>query len=141
MEHTPHPKNAPGPFYVEDGFCLSCEAPESEAPDLMAHDWDDEDTSCHSCYFRKQPQTPDEVRRAVMAVYVSCCGAVRYAGDDPAVLRRLRNLRKADACDQLEPFLPKDFYLLQSLWPRDDTPPLDFDGPHPLRDPDLDGDV
>jgi hypothetical protein len=32
--------NAPGDFFVEDGCCISCTAPEHEAPELMAHDED-----------------------------------------------------------------------------------------------------
>ena len=33
-----HPLNASGDFYILDGYCIACEAPEAEAPDLMAHD-------------------------------------------------------------------------------------------------------
>jgi len=49
------PLNAPGPFFTEKDCCISCRAPEAEAPDLMAFD---EEGS--SCYFRRQPVTPDE---------------------------------------------------------------------------------
>ena len=82
------PKNAPGPFWVENGMCISCRAPEHEAPDLIASD----DETGH-CYFKKQPATPEETERAVRAVRASCCDAVQYCGDDPLVLQRLRELR------------------------------------------------
>lgn len=87
--------NAAGDFYVADGMCMACTAPEHEAPDLMTH----QPGSDH-CYFRRQPETAEEVERAVMAVAVSCCGAVRYGGTDPAVIHRLRQLGSAGMCDQ-----------------------------------------
>src|SRR6185312_16745977 len=84
MKDERTPRNASGPFYVVKGGCISCGAPEAEAPDLMA--FDERETSC---YFRRQPETPDETYRAVRAVRVSCCEAVRYGGTDPAILARL----------------------------------------------------
>lgn len=84
-----HRLNSPGPFFVADSECMACGAPEAQAPDLMAHD----DNSDH-CYFRKQPTSPDEIDRACLAVLVSCCGAVRYGGDDPAVEGRMSDLSR-----------------------------------------------
>ncbi len=82
-----YPRNAPGPFYVANGECITCMAPEHEAPDLMGFD----EEAMH-CYFKKQPSTPEELERATRAVWVSCCGAVQYSGDDPGVHRRLVEL-------------------------------------------------
>jgi glycerophosphoryl diester phosphodiesterase len=96
--NPPYPKNAPGPFYVENECCFACEAPYHEAPDLMAHD---EEGIVGHCYFKKQPSTPDEVERAISACIVSCVGAVRYGGNDPAVLERFRELRAEEAADVL----------------------------------------
>ena len=79
------PLNAPGPFFTEKDCCIACRVPEAEAPDLMAFD-----AEGGSCYFRRQPVTPDEVQRAINAVAVSCCDAVQYDGDDPAILAQLR---------------------------------------------------
>ena len=81
------PKNAPGPFYVAKDQCITCMAPEAEAPDLMA--FDEEVTSC---YFHRQPQSPNETYRAIRAMWVSCCGALRYGGRDAEVLTRLVNI-------------------------------------------------
>lgn len=83
------PLNAPGPFFTEKDCCISCMAPEAEAPDLMAFD-----EAQGSCYFRRQPETAEEIERACQAVWASCCGAVQYDGDHPAVLRRLRALQQ-----------------------------------------------
>jgi hypothetical protein len=95
----PYPKNAPGPFYVENGCCIICQAPYHETPDLMAHD---EDGGGH-CYFRRQPNTPEAAERAIRACCISCVSAVRYSGDDPEILRRFQELGHIDACDVLFP--------------------------------------
>lgn len=92
MSSTPSrfPLNAPGDFFVENGMCIACTAPEHEAPELMAHT----DEEVYHCYFRRQPETPEEVEHAIRAVYVSCCQAVRYGGNDPKILGRLEKLRQ-----------------------------------------------
>jgi len=92
-----YPLNAPGDFYVEDGMCIACLAPEHAAPDLMSHHSDD--ARGYHCYFRRQPETPAERERAVRAVEVGCCGAVRYGDRDPQIIHRLRARRDLDACD------------------------------------------
>ena len=87
----PFAQNAPGPFYVEDGLCIACAAPESEAPDLMDHVGPNEPNAYH-CFFKRQPQSVEETDRAMIAMQVCCCGALRYGGDDPTVVQRLLNL-------------------------------------------------
>ena len=49
-------------------------------------------------FFVKQPKTPDEVERACRAIDVCCANALRYAGDDPAIIRRLQKFRPSAAC-------------------------------------------
>lgn len=83
-----HAKNAPGPFYVVDTECMTCGYPHVLAPDLMAWEMNSEGREAH-CYFRKQPETPQEIEQAVNAVNGSCCGALRYAGSDREILKRL----------------------------------------------------
>jgi hypothetical protein len=97
MERRRFPLNVPGDFYVEDNMCIACSAPEHEAPDLMAHYSDD--SLCYHCYFRQQPRTTEELERAIRAVEVGCCWAVRYGGRDPQIIRRLNRLWFRDACD------------------------------------------
>lgn len=93
------PKNVSGPFVVLKDHCIACGAPEAEAPDLMAHD-----DEANSCYFRRQPTTPEETDAAIRASQVSCCGAVVYRGTDPAILRRIEGpyipppCTRADCC-------------------------------------------
>lgn len=67
------------------------------APDLMA--WDIRKDYQH-CYFKKQPETAFELIQAVRAVDISCCGALRYAGDNPEALRKLREAGLDDAIDK-----------------------------------------
>jgi len=45
-----------------------------------------------SCFFERQPRTPEEEYRAIRAIWVSCCGAVRYGGSDLNVIARLESL-------------------------------------------------
>ena len=82
------PKNVQGPFYVVKDACISCRAPEAEARGLMLYD---EEQS--SCFFERQPTTPEEEDRAIRAVWASCCGAVRYGGTDSKVVARLEESR------------------------------------------------
>ncbi len=86
MSDERHPLNAPGDFYSTDGPCFACEAPEAMAPDLMGRHYDGD---YYHCYFRRQPETPEELERAIQAVEVSCCEGLRYAGRDPLVIARL----------------------------------------------------
>lgn len=93
-----HPLNAPGDFYVMNQLCIACKAPEHEAPDLMSHG--DESQGYH-CYFKRQPETPEEIERACRAVEVGCCESVRYGGRDPQILARLSEFGRG-ACDHAE---------------------------------------
>jgi len=82
---TPHPKSAPGDFYVESGYCLGCGVPHVVAPDLVS--WTDEKVP--HCFWKKQPETPEELERAVAVLEAQELGCHRYAGTDPAILNRV----------------------------------------------------
>jgi hypothetical protein len=87
----PHPKNAPGSFSVENEECITCGAAHVVAPDLMGWVEDANQPGSHNhCYFKKQPSEPGELKQALDAIAVSCCGALYYSGSDPEVLRELR---------------------------------------------------
>ena len=101
-----HPDNAPGDFYVVCDECISCEAPCGEAPDLMGAP--DSSKKHYGCYFKKQPVTEEEIDRACDAVQTSCIEAVRYAGNDPEILRKLEERGSEFSCDVLHDNNPWD---------------------------------
>jgi uncharacterized protein (TIGR02996 family) len=80
------PLNVVGPFYT-CGQCLACEAPENEAPDLLA----ELNRGNSTTYFVRQPQTAAEIERACSAAVVCCVADVRYGGTDPKIITRLGN--------------------------------------------------
>ena len=93
-------ENAPGPFYVEKEMCIICMSPEAAAPELMGFFEDGSGNHGKShCYFRRQPRTAEEVDHALEAIRVACCGALRYSGDDPEILARLRETGHGIQCD------------------------------------------
>ena len=89
-------KNAPGPFYTT-GDCMACGTPEWEAPDLLAP-LDDENPYT---YFVKQPITPEEIERACQAIEVCCTKSLRYGGDAPSIIERLKD--NPQCCDHPMP--------------------------------------
>jgi len=99
---TREPENREGKsilvdFYVQDACCTSCGVPQAIAPDLVG--WTNENLT--QCDWLKQPQTADEMDRAVKIIYTQELGCHRYGGKDPAILRRL----PAEDCDHLRPDL------------------------------------
>ena len=105
------PKNAAGPFYTTGyqtretdatdgafvwcGDCMQCEAPEAEAPELLAPlDGDNIDT-----YFLKQPSSQSEIAHACMAARVCCVSALRYGGRDQSIIQLLQN--DPEMCDNI----------------------------------------
>ena len=94
------PLNAQGDFYTTGqsytgngsvsgmiGDCLQCEAPEGEAPELLAplvHD-------NLNTYFVRQPQNSEETEHACNAIRVCCVCALRYGGTDLSIIARLDN--------------------------------------------------
>lgn len=82
---TPHPRSAAGDFYVEKGQCLACGVPHVVAPDLVG--WTDE--KVQHCFWKKQPETPAELERAIAVLETQELKCHRYAGTDPAILDRV----------------------------------------------------
>lgn len=137
------PKNANGPFYTTGhqcrrdsssdaplvwcGDCLFCEAPEAEAPELLAPLTND---NMHT-YFVRQPSTPAEIEHACMALRVCCVAALRYGGKDRSIIERLNNdpeycdyirMPDGDSCltvgedGQLLPFAQRIADRLRAKW-------------------------
>lgn len=87
----PHPANVPGPFYVEDGCCISCGVWEDVAPDLLA--WQEEDGQfgpTSHCYVKRQPETDAEFERMKAAMQVGEVDCVRVRGCRIDWVARLR---------------------------------------------------
>ena len=82
---TPHPKSAPGVFYVVKGECLACGYPHVIAPALVG--WTGDKTP--HCYWKKQPETSAELERAIGVLDAQELECHRYAGTDPAILERV----------------------------------------------------
>jgi hypothetical protein len=80
---------------VEYGICTSCGAPQAEAPDLIDHS---PQLDGH-CYFKKQPETDDEIERAINAISVACTSGLRYCGTNDKILKRLYEIGEGKQCD------------------------------------------
>ena len=91
-EREKYPLNADGPFYVVKDLCLCCMLPEYEAPEVMGFD-----SEAMHCYFRRQPETAEEIEHAVNAVLGSDIEGLRYSGNDPYILDKLRGAKQL--CD------------------------------------------
>lgn len=90
-------ESATGDFYVQAQCCTSCGVPQAVAPDLVG--WTND--AYPQCYWIKQPQTSDELDRAIKLIHSQELGCHRYSGTDQAILRRL----PAEDCDHLRPDL------------------------------------
>ena len=93
-ERKPHPKNVPGPFYVENGCCLMCLGTRVQAPFLIGFD----EVEGH-CFVKQQPQSDEETYNAIRAVWAADVECLRYRGHDPDIQRRLVQIGRADSCD------------------------------------------
>ncbi|UZK65512.1 ferredoxin [Sphingomonas sp. M1-B02] len=92
----PHPANVPGPFYVEDGCCISCGVWEDVAPDLLA--WQEDGQSSH-CYVARQPETDAEFGRMMAAMQVGEVDCIRVHNCQPDWARRLREAKLSHHID------------------------------------------
>jgi hypothetical protein len=80
---------------------MGCGAPEIQAPSLMSHD------HMGHCFFSRQPTSQEETEEAILGLWVSCCGAVRYRGQNPETIFRLGELGLAHQCDHQLEQMPK----------------------------------
>src|SRR5882762_9503938 len=79
---------------------MSCGVPRAIAPDLVGRT----NEYLTQCYWLKQPQTADELDRAIKIFHTQELGCHRYGGKGPAILRRL----PAEDGDHLRPDLKLD---------------------------------
>jgi hypothetical protein len=104
-----HPHSAPGDFYVVNNECLSCGMPHVLAANLVG--WVDAETS--HCFWKRQPETQEEVQQAIDVVLNSEVACHRYAGDDPVVMSQIG----WECCDSPLRALPEDFVPRRSPVP------------------------
>ncbi len=91
----PHPDNVSGPFYVENGCCLSCGIPEGIAPEIFT--WAPDQSHC---FVSRQPETEDETDRTLRALLSAEVECIRYRGYDIDVRRRIAEFGSGHCCDE-----------------------------------------
>lgn len=74
---------------------MSCGVPQSIAPELVG--WRDDTSGL--CYWIRQPETAEEVEKAIKIIHTQELGCHRYGGDDRAILKRLPR----EECDFFHP--------------------------------------
>lgn len=89
----PHPKNAPGDFYVLDGYCLGEQLWEYDAPEHFA-------STGEHCYVSRQPESQAENQKMVAAMCVCAFACIRYKGRDPTVVAALRREERSHLIDE-----------------------------------------
>ena len=87
QQRRPHPKNVPGPFYVEDGCCLACGVWEIDAAPHFA--WEDEPVP--HCFVSRQPETDAEARNMAEAISKQEVDCIRFRGPNSAWRQMLRD--------------------------------------------------
>jgi hypothetical protein len=92
-----YPKNAPGPFYVENQCCITCGIPVEIAPRLFS--WDDEAEYPGNCFVKQQPGSGAEVDLMLDVMRKTEALCVRYRGTDNAIRQRIIRAGHADQCD------------------------------------------
>ena len=63
--------------------------PEETSPTLI-------ETDAKSCYFKKQPETENEIQAALHAMEVSCCSGLMYKGNNKAIISQILNNSNID---------------------------------------------
>ena len=78
-----------GPFYVIKDQCIICDLPPTVASKCIRMKSGVEDCEKY-CFVHKQPVSEEELEQMFDAMSGSCVQAIRYCGDDPSILRRLK---------------------------------------------------
>ena len=106
--------NSPGDFYVVDQACAACGMPQVSGPSVMSSN--EEMVTSNHCFFKKQPETLQELQEAISAVCTSCFGSIRYAGVDKEILEEIVKRGYVRACDVLCSTTQGD-----PTWPKSET--------------------
>jgi hypothetical protein len=104
-DHEPYLENVPGDFYVEDGCCMMCLAPFTEAPELFGKA---DAQACPHCFVRRQPTTAVELSHMLNAMRSAETECIRYCGSDRLVQLELVATGNGYVCDRpLPEFQPE----------------------------------
>jgi len=98
----PHPQNAEGPFYVEDGCCITCGVPLEEAPGVFAWSEPGSDPAL-SCVVKWQPESPEDITKTLKAMISAEVDCIRYRGRNEEILRRIVEMGAAGQLDCTAP--------------------------------------
>ena len=104
-EHKPHAANVPGEFYVEDGCCTMCLVPFAEAPELFGQCQDPK--GYLHCFVKRQPETPDELKKMLRTIRCAELMCIRYRGTDRRIQLELVEAEMGVVCDNLPPDMQK----------------------------------
>jgi hypothetical protein len=95
---APHPENAEGDFYVEDGCCITCGVPEDRAPGIFG--WVDDPKGYTHCVVKRQPSTSLEITQTLEAMASAEVDCIRYKGRAEEILRRIGEMGEAHLSDE-----------------------------------------
>lgn len=92
-----YPKNVAGPFYIENGCCITCGVPVEIAPALFS--WDDDAEYPGHCFVSRQPANATEVDLIVDVMKHSEVYCLRYRGKDGNLKKHLIRSGYGGQCD------------------------------------------
>ena len=89
---------------------MCCDVPLNEAPELFEYD------QAQHCYVCKQPSNANELEQILNAIQFSETQCIRYRGNDPDLLKALKELDLAEVCDSIGYPDPPDELPKKSWW-------------------------
>ena len=108
----PHPRNAPGDFYVVHGCCTACAVWEEVASGLM--EWDA--GNYPQCFVARQPESAPEIDQMVTAMSIQELDCIRYCGANIHVVKKLVENGEAGNCDRQDVVAMAAEELRPSRW-------------------------
>jgi hypothetical protein len=92
-----YPRNAPGPFYIENDCCITCGVPVDIAPNLFS--WDEEIEYPGHCFVSRQPTNDADIDLMLEVMKRTEIDCLRYRGNDQGLRQRLVQEGHEDQCD------------------------------------------
>ena len=92
-------ENVKGDFYVEDGCCTMCGAPNVEAPELFGGFDENSKMTNEHCFVKKQPESIQELEKMMNAMAVQELICIRYCGKDRKIKEKIRSIGEHNQID------------------------------------------